>query len=126
MMDELGSLLVLKAQSPSRAYSMPSTTETHPLPLGPGSGQCTGCWVLVFHCFPFALAQVPPPGQRTRQLTTLTLEMEVGTVGVSVALPVVLQAAVYGQLLRLTVPPISHVMTFTVTLVLALWEEWKR
>ena len=51
---------------------------------------------------------------------TLTLEMEVSTVGVGVALPVVLQAAVDGQLLQFTVQPVSHVMTFTFTPVLAL------
>ena len=52
--------------------------------------------------------------------------MEVSTVGIGMALPVVLQAAVEGELLWLTVQPVSHVMTFTFTFVLALGGEQER
>lgn len=45
--------------------------------------------------------------------------------GIGMALPVVLQATVDGQLFRLTVHPVSYVMTFTLTLVPALWGERK-
>lgn len=92
-----------------------------------GSGQCLGClaWLLIL--FPFAHGQIPSPGQKASDpLATLTLEVEIGTVGIGVALPVVLQTSVDGQLLWLTVCPVSHVMTFTFTLVLALWGEPKR
>lgn len=87
-------------------------------------------YFLRLNFFSFALAHIPAPSLRPgvldpQPLATLTLEVEVSTVGIGVALPVVLQAAVDGQLLWLTVHSVSYVMTFTFTLVLALWREWK-
>lgn len=50
----------------------------------------------------------------------LTLEMQVGTVGVGVALPVVLQAAVEGQLHHGAVQPIANEVVFAFALTSAL------
>lgn len=85
-----------------------------------------GYSVPVFKTFPFCSyrASFPnPEDQALRAKITLTLKVEVGTVGVGMALPIVLQAAVDGRLLWLTVQPVSHVMTFTFTFVLALEGE---
>ena len=52
--------------------------------------------------------------------------MEVSTVGICVTLPVVLQTAVEGQLFWLAIHPVSHVVTLTFALVLALWGQKSR
>lgn len=53
----------------------------------------------------------------------LTLEVEIGTVGVRVALPVVLQAAVEGKLHHRAVQPIADVVVFTFALAFVLVGE---
>ena len=53
----------------------------------------------------------------------LTLEVEIGTVSVGVALPVVLQAAVKRKLHHRAVQPITNVVIFTFTLAFVLVRE---
>lgn len=53
----------------------------------------------------------------------LTLEVEIGTVSIRVALPVVLQAAVERKLHHRAVQPITNVVIFTFTLAFALVRE---
>lgn len=56
----------------------------------------------------------------------LTLEVQVGAVGVGVALPVVLQAAVQGQLHHGAVQPIPDVVVLAFTLTSALRRERRK
>jgi len=58
-----------------------------------------GCLVPVFKTFPFCSYRASFPHPEDQALwvkITLTLKVEVGTVGIGMALPVVLQAAVDG------------------------------
>lgn len=56
----------------------------------------------------------------------LTLEVQVGTVSIGVALSVVLQAAVQGELHHRAVQPITNVVVLTFTLTFFLLRERRK